>query len=55
MARVLNFLGDAVMLAIAGLLALTGHASTMPHEDQEAPPEGWAEHVRRLEADRGRA
>ena len=55
MTRVLNFIGDAVMLVVALVLALFGKgSSTLPHEAQEAPPDGWAEHVRNLEAERDR-
>ena len=36
MTRVLNFIGDAVMLAVAGLLALFGRGgSTLPDDDKE--------------------
>lgn len=36
MTRFHNFLGDAVMLAIAGLLALTGRGgSTLPDDGKE--------------------
>ena len=55
MTRVLEWIGDAVMLAVALVLALFGKgSSTLPHEAQETAPEGWIEHVRLLEAERDR-